>query len=237
MPDYVSLTDWAEDAYVSLKDAADGSGYLMEPWSFPRAGDALIADAVEEYTDTQGLGRAARVPGRQLPGRRATSGCWAPTTSPTPLDLLSRVTAAGLDARRRRSRGSSPQGLFSTYVDATRRLILVGTRRPIPLREFVGARDGDDFYLDLPTRGRGHVPADPSHRHVRDAHRAEAELGGCFRCWSGSPALAYQLLQTKSPYSLGERTTPTASRVDLQGRLASRCCARSPLEHRRTLRP
>src|SRR5215207_5822850 len=58
LPDYVSFTDWAEDAYVGLTDAADGTRYLMEPWEFQRAGDALIADAVEEYTDI----RASQAP-------------------------------------------------------------------------------------------------------------------------------------------------------------------------------
>ena len=38
LPDFVSLTDWAEDAYVSLTDDADGSHYLMEPWEFARGG-------------------------------------------------------------------------------------------------------------------------------------------------------------------------------------------------------
>ena len=46
------LTDWAEDAYVAVNDAADGSSYLVEPWPFRRAGDALIADAVEEHTSS-----------------------------------------------------------------------------------------------------------------------------------------------------------------------------------------
>ena len=48
LPDYVSFTDWAEDGYVALTDQADDSTYLMEPWEFPRAGDALIADAVSD---------------------------------------------------------------------------------------------------------------------------------------------------------------------------------------------
>src|SRR3954463_5802064 len=58
LPDYVSFTDWAEDAYVALADAIDDTRYLMEPWEFQRAGDALIADAVEEYTEI----RASQAP-------------------------------------------------------------------------------------------------------------------------------------------------------------------------------
>ena len=48
---YINFTDWAEDAYVALVDKADNAPYLIEPWLFPRSGDALIAEAVQEYTN------------------------------------------------------------------------------------------------------------------------------------------------------------------------------------------
>ena len=48
LPDYVSFTDWAEDAYVAVIDTADDSAYLVEPWEFPRAGDALVSESVQE---------------------------------------------------------------------------------------------------------------------------------------------------------------------------------------------
>ena len=45
--------------------------------------------------------------------------------------------------------------LFSDYVDRDRRLILVGTPREIPLRDFRGLREGDDYFLDIATDGAG----------------------------------------------------------------------------------
>ncbi|MEL6189780.1 MAG: hypothetical protein AAFU79_34590, partial [Myxococcota bacterium] len=51
LADYVNFTDWAEDAYVALADVFDDSSYLMEPWEFLRAGDALIAEAAQEHSD------------------------------------------------------------------------------------------------------------------------------------------------------------------------------------------
>jgi hypothetical protein len=50
MPEFVSFTDWAEDGYVAVSDEATGNAYLVEPWEFPRGGDALIADAAEGHT-------------------------------------------------------------------------------------------------------------------------------------------------------------------------------------------
>src|SRR3954468_4615176 len=127
LPDYVSFTDWAEDGYVALADASDGGTYLVEPWEFLRAGDALIADAVEEYTDI----RSAQAPlvfqgGNCLIGDdfwllgtdyfadtvQLLQGSRPPVTVPQGADL---------DAFAR--------GLFHDYVDASRELRLVGARR------------------------------------------------------------------------------------------------------------
>ena len=152
LPDFVTLTDWAEDAYVSLKDDADGASYLMEPWAFGRGGDALIADAVEEYT-------AIRASGAPLSSREGTasseSDFWLLGTDYF-ADTVDLLTEPALPCRfpPERAGGFRPT-LFAKYVDAGRKLILVGTQRPIPLREFVGTREGDDFYLDLAAEGAG----------------------------------------------------------------------------------
>jgi len=135
VPDYVSLTDWAEDAYVSLIDAADGSPYLVEPWQFPRAGDALVAEYAQEYAGV----RASQAPlifqgGNCLIGDEfwllgkdyfadsleLLAGRRPPVTVPD-------GTAAAAFARE----------LFSDYIDSDRKLLLVGTRKPIPVRELV----------------------------------------------------------------------------------------------------
>ena len=126
-------------------------------WSRGRsveAGDALIADAVEEYTEHQGVGRAPHFPGRELPRRErllaAGNGLLRRHRRPA-----HRASALPSRFPPKRSRADFALSLFAKYVDAGRKLILVGTRRPIPLREFVGTREGDDFYLDLAAEGAG----------------------------------------------------------------------------------
>src|SRR4051812_12729179 len=153
LPDYVSFTDWAEDGYVALADAADDTRYLMEPWEFQRAGDALIADTVEEYTDV----RASQAPlifqgGNCLIG----DDFW----------LLGADYFADSIAllQRGRSPVSLPEGadlgaavrrLFHDYVEAGRRLVLVGTRKPIAVPDFRGRREDGEYFLDLPSSGTG----------------------------------------------------------------------------------
>ena len=54
-PDYLLFSVWAEDAYVAVTDVGRGpeTTFLVEPFTFPRYGDGLIADFVAEATDVQ----------------------------------------------------------------------------------------------------------------------------------------------------------------------------------------
>jgi hypothetical protein len=225
LPDYVAFTDWAEDAYVGLTDAADGSRYLMEPWEFLRAGDALIADAVEEHTDI----RASQSPlifqgGNCLIGDEfwflgtdyfadtvalLRSGR-APVAVPDP---------AGLDALVRQ--------LFRDYLDADRELVLIGTDRPIAVADFRGRREGDTFFLDLPSGGAGDFQ--PIF-HIDMLLTLVGRTDGRFTVLLGDPSLADDLLGTTSPYDLRAVYDSIAARLSAAGFDVRR----NPLVHRGT---
>ena len=225
LPDYVSFTDWAEDGYVALADAIDDTRYLMEPWEFQRAGDALIADAVEEFTDI----RASQAPlifqgGNCLIG----DDFWLLGTDyfadsiallqrgRTPVQL---PVGADLDAAVRR--------LFHDYVEAGRRLVLVGTRKPIAVADFRGRREGDEYFLDLPSSGTG---AFQPVFHIDMFLTPVGRVDGRFVVLVGDPAQADELLGTTSPYAL----------ADVYDQLAATLAAagfdvrRNPLVHRST---
>ncbi|MCW2700287.1 MAG: hypothetical protein JWQ45_1822 [Blastococcus sp.] len=226
LPDYVRFTDWAEDAYVSLRDTGDGSSYLMEPWEFQRAGDALIADAVEEYAGI----RAAQAPlifqgGNCLIGDdfwllgtdyfadsvTLLQGRRAPVTPPEGADL-----------------GTTVRQLFGDYVDSGRTLTLVGTRKPIPVAEFRGRREDDGYFLDLPSGGTGAFQ--PIFHIDMFMTLIGRQDDGRFTLLVGDPAMADDLLGTSSPYALSEvydqiATGLTAAGFDVR---------RTPLVHRST---
>jgi hypothetical protein len=225
LPDYVSFTDWAEDAYVALADAIDDTRYLMEPWEFQRAGDALIADAVEEYTDV----RASQAPlifqgGNCLIG----DDFWFLGTDyfADSIALLRRGRApvslpegADLDAAVRR--------LFHDYVEAGRRLVLVGSRKPIAVPDFRGRREGDAYFLDLPSGGTGGFQ--PIF-HIDMFVTLVGREDGRFVVLVGDPSQADDLLGTTSPYALSDiydqlATALTAAGFDVR---------RNPLVHRST---
>ena len=228
IPDYVSLTDWAEDAYVSVKDGTDGSAYLMEPWEFKRAGDALIADAVEEFAGI----KAQQAPlifqgGNCLIG----SDFWllGKDYFADTVDLL-----GGPRPPVRVPDDVTPEEfarqLFSKYVDEGRKLVVVGTKKPIPIRDYVGTKDGRSYYLDIASGGAGTFQ--PIFHIDMFLTLVGVNAAGAFEVLVGDPSLADKILGTKSPFALQDVYDDVAQSLTALGFAVTR----NPLVHRGTVR-
>ena len=200
LPSYVSFTVWAEDGYVALVDQADDSTYLMEPWEFPRAGDALIADAVSDSLPLrtqqaplifQGgnclVGDTFWLLGRDYFADTLTmlTGQRPPVNQPDSMSLPDFATQ-----------------LYSDYVDRARRLILVGTTREIPLRGLHGLKQGDQYFLDIATDGAGTYQ--PIFHIDMFITLLGTDADGTFEVMVGDPSLADDILGTQSPWALTE---------------------------------
>ena len=199
LPDYVNFTDWAEDGYVSLLDTSNGMSFLMEPWEFPRSGDTLIAESVQSRTDVK-TGQAPLI----FQGGNCLIGddFW----------LLGKDYFA--DSVRLASErggplqipaGTTPDAfvaqLFTEFVDRDRRLIVVGTNRPIPLRTVYGTRDGSKYFVDIASDGAGTFQ--PIF-HIDMLITLIGRTAGQFEVLLGSPAMADSLLGRSSPFSLDD---------------------------------
>ena len=227
LPDYVSFTDWAEDGYVALQDDADGTSYLMEPWEFPRAGDALIAEAVQGHVKLQ----AAQAPlifqgGNCLIGDRfwllgkdyfADSVALLDGGNPP-------VTVPG---------GTAPEAfvtrLFGDYVDGGRELVVVGTDRPIPIRQYYGRKEKRRYYLDIAADGAGTFQ--PIFHIDMFITLVGAAPDGTFHALVGSPALGDEVLGTRSPFALNDVYDAIAAQLVGKGIAVER----NPLVHRPTV--
>lgn len=227
IPDYVSLTDWAEDAYVSLKDAADGSGYLMEPWEFKRAGDALIADAVEEFSDI----KATQAPlvfqgGNCLIG----SDFWmlGKDYFADTIELL-QGQRPPVKIPEGKSADDFARELFKKYVDKNRKLLLIGSKKPIPIREYIGTKSGTEFYLDVAAGGAGTFQ--PIFHIDMFISLVGVNNQGNFELLVGSPAIADKMLGTKSPFALDDVYDSIAKSLSDLGFSVKR----NPLVHRPTV--
>ena len=200
LPSYVSFTVWAEDGYVALMDQADDSTYLMEPWEFPRAGDALIADAVSDSLPIRSqqaplifqggnclIGDTFWLLGRDYFADTLTvlRGQRPPVVQPESMSLPDFATQ-----------------LYTDYVDRERRLILVGTTREIPLRALRGLRRGDQYFLDIATDGAG------TYQPIFHIDMFITLLGpgadGVFEVMVGDPSMADDILGAQSPWALAD---------------------------------
>jgi hypothetical protein len=226
VPDYVDITDWAEDAYVSLKTAPNGPSQLTEPWEFRRMGDAMIADAVEGHTDV----KASQAPlifqgGNCLVGK----DFW----------LLGRDYF--VDSMKLISNGNSPirlaagmtpedgvRDLFKRYIDSQRRLIVVGAKKPIPLRQAVGTRQNSDFFLDLAAAGMGMYQ--PIFHIDMFITLIGDNSAGRFEVMVGDPSQADGMLGVTSPFALQDVYDRIAGDLEAEGFAVKR----NPLVHHPT---
>lgn len=227
MPDYVDFTDWAEDGYLALVDAADGEEsptYLVEPWSFPRSGDSLIADSVEEHTGV----RASQAP-LVFQGGNCLIGddFWLLGTDYF-LDTLELIRGGELPVSVPEGRTETEfvRELFGRYVDSARELQLVGTRRSLGLKRYYATVEGGEYLLDLPGGGTGDLQ--PIFHIDMFVTLAGPGDDGRFRVLVGSPELADEVLGTQSPFALQAAYDEIAAEFDRRGFAVER----NPLVHR-----
>ncbi|WES62844.1 hypothetical protein P0L94_10270 [Microbacter sp. GSS18] len=228
VPEHVALTDWAEDAYAALKDTDSPQTILMEPWEFARAGDALIAQYVQDY---------AGIPASQAPlifqgGNILVGGSFW---------LLGRDYVA--ESEELLTGGRPPvnlpadrpvtdalASLFAEYLEAQRELLVLGTDEPIGLRDYYGAMSERGFTLDMPSGGAG------MYQPIFHIDMFVTLLGpasdGRYEVTVGSPRLADEALGTSSPYALDDVYDAAAAALEATGARVSR----NPLVHHATFR-
>ena len=224
---YVAVTDWAEDAYVALTDADDGTLYLMEPWTFGRVGDSLIADAVEEHTDI----RATTTPLIFQGGNCLIGDDFWLLGKDYLIDTVELLTAPGspVEVPPRRSPHRFALELFEHDVDRERRLLVIGSRDPLPAVDYVGRREGDQFLLEIVGNGVGtYQPIFHIDMFITPIGRLD---GGRFGVSVGSPALGARLLGTPAPFAHAE----AYDRIARSLRRAGFSVHRTPLVHRSRL--
>lgn len=126
----MGFTIWAEDAYAVSRDLVDSEVYFVEPASFSRGDDALIADLIAPKTDLeqtqvklyfQGgnilIGDDFWLIGMDYPNNSIRLGYVVPSRGETPMEAVTKA--------------------YSGALDIERRFIAIGSRLPVP-----GFKDG-----------------------------------------------------------------------------------------------
>ena len=146
-PDHLHFSVWAEDAYVVVRDEDSGATYFVEPYSFLRYGDGLIADFVSNGTDL----RQTQAPlyfqgGNCLVGDDFWMiGVDYPART---LQYLGNV----LVGQPGEAPAQTVDRVFRDYLDPARRLVTVGSTVAVPTETLRLVSEGgaprvDEIYL------------------------------------------------------------------------------------------
>jgi hypothetical protein len=122
--------------------------------------------------------------------------------------------------------GDIARGLFSSYLDSSRRLILVGTKKTIPTRAYVGTRSGAEYFLDIGADGVGSFQ--PIFHIDMFISLVGLKPDGRFELLVGSPSLGDTVLGTKSPFALDDVYDRISDSLQSEGFAVTR----NPLVHR-----
>jgi hypothetical protein len=129
-PDHLQFSVWAEDGYVVVHDDDSGCTDFVEPFSFPRYGDSLVADFVANATDLdktqaplyfQGgnvlIGDDFFFIGADYPAEslRYLGTVLVPSAGESPAQLVHR--------------------LYGEYLDPVRKLVYLASTIPVPAEE------------------------------------------------------------------------------------------------------
>lgn len=197
-PDYLSFSVWAEDGYVAVTDVGTDPPrtFLVEPFSFPRYGDGLVADLVAEATDIQ----ATQVP-LYFQGGNVLAGDDFVLVG---ADYLTETLAVWRDYRPVLP-GPEPLArqvgdLFRNSFRADHDLHFLGLRRPLPQDLLVPRPvvvDGEDWIEDV---GAGAGSLQPVfHIDMFVSLAGRDPRSGRYRVLVGSPAAAAELLGERLP--------------------------------------
>ncbi len=188
-PDDVNFSVWAEDGYVVIGDQESGRTYFVEPYSFPRYGDALIADFVANASDL----RDTQAPlyfqgGNVLIGDDFFMiGADYPAKSLAYINkvILPKPNEAPADTVRR---------LYGEYLDSARKLIYVGSTIPVPAETCESFTQNGERWQEYKSVGNDKGTTQPLFHIDMFLTLAGRNPQGKYQILVGDPRLAAQLL-------------------------------------------
>lgn len=196
--DHLYFSVWAEDAYTITNDLDNNNTYFVEPYSFPRYGDALIADLVSNATEL----KSTQAPlyfqgGNVLIGDEFFFiGIDYPKNSLQYInDAISVPT------------GEQPERfikqLYNEYLDHDRDLHYIGSTIPVPEQEFVLHEQGAQSWVEFAYFGNKKNTRQPLFHIDMFLTFAGKNGSGKFQVLVGDPGLASSTLGApESPYSM-----------------------------------
>lgn len=214
-PDFLNFTVWAEDPYVAVQDtdSSGGETFLVEPFTFTRAGDALIAERVAQASPFQSTQSPLYFQG----GNVLIGDDFVLLGIDYLYNTLETFRTSGAVSV---PAGADPfefiTGLFSRTFGDDRQLFFPGTRLPVPQQQQEEIQVGGQRWTEVRYLGTGErQPIFHIDMFLSLAGRAP---NGKYRVLVGSPGEADRLLgREPSAFAMHEIFDDIASRLSTEG--------------------
>jgi hypothetical protein len=216
-PEYLHYTVWAEDPYVVVDDVATDPprSFLVEPFTFPRAGDSIVAELIAEASEIQSIQSPLYFQGGNIlvADDRVLIGVDYLYET---LETLTRYhPVLGLPDDPGQARDFVVD-LFRKTFDPERDFFFVGTRLPVPDVQSRPVTINGEQWTEVLYAGTGyHQPIFHIDMLVSLTGRGSS---GRYRVLVGSPAEADRILgRSPLPQALSEIFDDVARELEAQG--------------------
>lgn len=212
-PDHLNFSVWAEDGYAVVHDGGLQRTLFVEPYSFPRYGDSLIADLVAGGTDLE----STQAPLYFQGGNVLVGDDFFLLGADYPANTLSYVGPV-LTPEPGESAEALVHRLYREYLDPGRRLRYVGSGVPVPAQQSRPFTLGGERWTEYLYLGNRPGTVQPMFHIDMFLTLAGRGADGRYRVLVGDPAAAADVLgHDLLPHAMAEVFDDIAAVLDRDG--------------------
>jgi hypothetical protein len=191
----LNISIWAEDGYVVARDQASGNTYFVEPYSFPRYADGLVANFVTNFTNL----RDTRAPLYFQGGNVLIGDDFFLIGADYPANTLAYIKSGVL----RPPEGVTPQAfvkqLYAEYLDKKRAIFYVGSSVPVPTEQTRQVTINGETWEETICAGNHAGTVQPLFHIDMFITPVGRAANGKYRLLVGDPSKAYAILREALP--------------------------------------
>ena len=183
-PDYVGFSIWAQDAYA-ISTNLDQQAYFVEPLSFLRYADAVVADYITQATNIKDF----QVPLYFQGGNILVADDFWLIGADYPTKTLEYINDAIILPE-----GEAPEALvkrlFRENLDVSRELHYVGSQIPVPVDDVILVKEDSQYCVDMVFQGNEQGTVQPLFHIDMFLSLAGRDANGKYQILVGDPSMA-----------------------------------------------
>jgi len=189
VPDYLNFTIWAEDAYAIVEDKDTGEKHFIEPHSFPRWEDGLIAS----YASKQLNYKRSQIPLYFEGGNILVGDNFFMMGADYPVISLKYIKEL-FTHESGEEHADFITKLYNKYLDKERELIFIGSTLPVPSRSENSFEMNGEKWTEFYYRKNERGTVQPIFHIDMFISLAGRSKDGKYRLLVGDPRLASELI-------------------------------------------